>query len=83
MSETNKHDVKLTGDELEKLSLNELMEQLDQVVAWFNGGDVDLDQATDQFDYGVKLSELIKKRLTDAENKVTQIKLRLEKVETD
>lgn len=67
--------------ELEKLDLTELMNRLDQIVAWFNGSDVNLDEATKKFDEGAELAGVIKKKLAEADNKVNQIKLKLEKIE--
>lgn len=65
----------------ETVDLNQLMAQLDKIVAWFNAGDVDIEQAAKKFDEGVKLAEQIKQRLAETENKVNQIKLKLEKFE--
>lgn len=66
--------------QLDKLSLTELMNQLDQIVAWFNSGEVDIDEATVKFDEGVKLAEVIKAKLAETDTKINQIKLKLEKV---
>lgn len=66
--------------QLDKLSLTELMNQLDQIVAWFNSGEVDIDQAATKFDEGVKLAEVIKAKLAETDTKINQIKLKLEKV---
>ena len=66
---------------LDELNLTELMDKLDQIVIWFNQGDIDIDQATVKFDEGVKLAELIKQKLSETENKVNQIKLKLEVIE--
>lgn len=65
---------------LDKLSLSELMERLDQIVDWFNSGEVDIDQAAAKFDEGVKLVEVIKAKLAETDTKINQIKLKLEKV---
>lgn len=73
MSEKNK--------ELEKLSLAELMDRLDEIVDWFNSDEVDIEQATAKFDEGIAIADVIKSKLTDTENKVNQIKLKLEKLE--
>lgn len=77
MSKTNEN----ANDQqpLDKLSLSELMERLDQIVDWFNSGEVDIDQATAKFDEGVKLSEVIKAKLAETDTKINQIKLKLEK----
>lgn len=56
-------------------SLNELMTELDEVVAWFGSGDIDLDEAAIKFTRGAKLVEEIKARLAETENKISQIKL--------
>lgn len=77
MSKTNEN----ANDQqpLDKLSLSELMERLDQIVDWFNSGEVDIDQATAKFDEGVKLAEVIKAKLAETDTKINQIKLKLEK----
>lgn len=68
------------GDgEFAALSLNDLMAKLDETVAWFNSGNVNIDEATEKFDYGSRLVVEIKSRLAATENKINQIKLRLEK----
>ncbi len=71
----------MSGQSKETVDLNQLMAQLDKIVAWFNAGDVDIEQAAKKFDEGVKLAEQIKQRLAETENKVNQIKLKLEKFE--
>ena len=76
MSQTSKSNQSAEQD-LAKLSLSELMEQLEAIVAWFNTEDVDIDQATAKFDQGVKLAEVIRQRLAETDNKINQIKLRL------
>lgn len=78
MSKTNENanDQQL----LDELSLSELMERLDQIVDWFNSGEVDIDQAATKFDEGVKLAEVIKAKLAETDTKINQIKLKLEKV---
>ena len=78
MSKTNEN----ANDQqpLDKLSLSELMGRLDQIVDWFNSGEVDIDQAATKFDEGVKLAEVVKAKLTETDTKINQIKLKLEKV---
>ena len=77
MSEAKKID----QADLGKLSLTELMARLDEIVAWFNGPDVNLDEATKKFDEGAELAAVIKKKLAEADNKVNQIKLKLDEIE--
>ena len=76
MSQAN-NATSTSNQELDQLSLSELMEQLEAIVDWFNAEDVDIDQATTEFDQGVKLAEVIRQRLAATENKINQIKLRL------
>ena len=56
-------------------SLNELMAELDEIVAWFSNGDIDLDEAAIKFARGAKLVEEIKTNLEETENKISMIKL--------
>lgn len=78
-TETKAEGDKAKQNEFADLSLNELMAKLDETVAWFNGGDVDIDEAAEKFDYGSRLVSEIKSRLAVTENKINQIKLKLEK----
>lgn len=52
--------------------------ELDNLLAWFNQPDIDLDQALQKFETGVALAEAIKKQLASAENKITLIKERFD-----
>ena len=65
-------------DVLEKHSLTELMDELKSIVDWFNAGDVDVETASAKFDRGVQISEVIKRKLADTENKINEIKLKLQ-----
>lgn len=63
-------------DDLTQHSLTELMDELKSIVDWFNTGDVDVEAASAKFDRGVQISEVIKRKLTDTENKINEIKLK-------
>lgn len=65
-------------DALEQRSLTELMDELKSIVDWFNAGDVDVEMASAKFDRGVQISEVIKRKLADTENKINEIKLKLQ-----
>lgn len=65
------------AEDFNQLPLDELMSRLDATVAWFNSGDVDIDEATAKFDYGRQLVEAIKEKLAVTENKIRQIQLKL------
>jgi exodeoxyribonuclease VII small subunit len=55
-------------------NLNQQFSELDELLAWFEKPDLDVEEALVKFDEGVKLTEAIKKRLNEAENKITVLK---------
>lgn len=61
-----------------KPTLQTQLAELDELLAWFDKPDVDLDEALAKFDQGIKLTEEIKDRLTTFENKVTVLKKRFD-----
>lgn len=56
-------------------SLKDLMARLNEIVGWFGGEDIDLEQATAKYDEGMALVEQIKERLAQTENRINQIML--------
>lgn len=60
-------------------NLNDQLAELDELLAWFERPDIDLDEALAKFEQGNKLAETIKKRLSDVENKITILKERFDK----
>ena len=75
MSETS------SREKLNELTITELMAKLDDIVNWSSGDSIDVDQATAKFDEGMVIAEVIKDKLSNTENKVNQIKLKLEKLQ--
>lgn len=71
------------SNELEQLTLSELMTKLDGIVDWFNQADIDIDQATAKFEEGAKLAEIIKEKLHKTDNKINQITLRMTEIDKD
>lgn len=61
-----------------KPTLQSQLAELDELLAWFDQPDLDLDQALKKFDQGVKLTEDIKQHLATFENKVTILKKRFD-----
>ena len=55
-------------------SFKELTQELEQIIAWFESGDVDLDQAVEKFEQGMKISKEIKKRLEVTEQKIKKLR---------
>ena len=59
-------------------SLNEQLRELDELLAWFEQPNIDIEQALKKFDEGVLLAESIKKQLSKIENKITILKERFD-----
>ena len=61
--------------------LNSKLRELDEVLAWFDSDEIDLEAALDKFETGSKLAEDIKRRLDEVQNKITDIEKRFDSVE--
>lgn len=59
-------------------SLQQQLAELDAVLAWFDRPDIDLDEALQKFDQGVKLAESAKAKLQRLENKISVLKQRFD-----
>ena len=59
-------------------SLQNQLAALDEVLAWFDRPDIDLDDAIKKFDEGVQLAEAAKSKLIQLENKITLLKQRFD-----
>lgn len=55
-------------------SLQELLAEFDEIVAWFDNDDLDVDAAIAKFEQGNALAEKIKKQLDTAKNKIEIVK---------
>lgn len=66
---------KSTKTDTSSASLKDLMARLNEIVGWFGGEDVDLEQATAKYDEGMALVEQIKERLAQTESRINQITL--------
>lgn len=51
-------------------SFQELHDELEELIAWFESGDVDIDQAASKFEQGQKIIEELEARLKSAELKI-------------
>lgn len=56
--------------------LSDQLRELDELIAWFDRDDFDLDEALKKFDDGIKLTEQIEERLSKLENKITVLRER-------
>jgi len=57
--------------------------ELEDIVAWFEREDADLEEGLKKFERGLVLSKLCKDRLKEVENKVTQIKAKFGAIEEE
>ncbi|MFA5185847.1 MAG: exodeoxyribonuclease VII small subunit [Patescibacteria group bacterium] len=48
--------------------------ELEEISAWFERGETDLDQGLQKFERAMEIADALKKRLSVAENKVKEIK---------
>lgn len=48
--------------------------ELEEIVAWFEKDDIDLDEGLKKFERGLELAAQCRERLKSVENKVTEIK---------
>jgi exodeoxyribonuclease VII small subunit len=61
--------------------LKDQLTELDELIAWFDQEEFDLDEALKKFDDGVALADLISRRLDLLENKITVLKQRFDQPE--
>jgi len=66
----------------EKLDFGAAYKELEEIVAWFEKGDVDLDVGLDKFERGLALAKSCKERLKEVENKVKTIKIKFGDLES-
>ena len=62
-------------------TIREKMAKLDEMVAWFDGDEFELEQALAKFHEAEKLAEEIEKDLLELKNDITVIKERFDKTE--
>ena len=65
----------MSNTELEKLTFEEAMQELEKLVDSLDRGDVSLDEAIAAYDRGSQLKDYCQKKLHDAKMKVETIKL--------
>ncbi len=60
-------------------TLSEQLAQLDEIVAWFEQDDFDMEEALTKFEEGSKLADDIRSKLSTLENKITVLKEKFDK----
>jgi exodeoxyribonuclease VII small subunit len=53
-----------------------MAEQLEQIMAWFESGDIDIDEAVKKYEEATKLLEQMENYLKTAENKIKKITIK-------
>jgi exodeoxyribonuclease VII small subunit len=61
-----------------KLDIAKSFQELEETAAWFEQGDADVDKGLAKFERAMEIADALKTRLTDAENKVKEIKKKYE-----
>lgn len=59
-------------------SYQDMLDELDGLLTWFQSEDVDLTEAIAKFEQGMELIEMLESHLKSAENKVETIKQRFD-----
>lgn len=55
-------------------NFSEAFAELEAITAWFETGDVDLDEGLKKFERGLELAKVCKAKLAEVENKVVELK---------
>ncbi len=58
----------------EKFDFGASYEELEDIIAWFEREEVDLEEGLRKFERGLQLAKLCKDRLKEVENRVSEIK---------
>ena len=62
-----------------KLNFSDAFGELEKITEWFDSEDqLDLDEGLKKFERGLELSQTLKKKLSEVENKVESIKQKFE-----
>ena len=59
-----------------KFKFDQAMKELEEITAWFESGEVDLDQGLVKFERGMELANKLKEHLAQVENRVEKIKVK-------
>jgi exodeoxyribonuclease VII small subunit len=55
-------------------TIKQQIDELEELIAWFEQDEVDLEEAIDKFDRGTKLAQDIKQRLSGLGNNISVLK---------
>ena len=65
----------------EKFEFEAALKELEQIAAWFERPDIDLDEGLVKFERGMELAQRLKTHLADVENRVERIRRRFDQPE--
>lgn len=57
-----------------KKSYSKLKAELDEIIKWFEGDEIDIDKAIDKYEEAIVIVKDIDKYLKEAENRLTDLK---------
>lgn len=61
----------------EKFNFSQVFKEVEEINQWFQGEDIDIDEALKKFKYGLELIKKCQERLKEVENKFYDIKKEL------
>lgn len=61
-----------------KINFGQLFKELEEITAWFEREEVDLEEGLKKFERGLELAKLLKGHLNRVENRVNEIKAKFE-----
>ncbi len=62
--------------EIKKFNFSQAFKELEEITAWFEREEVDLEEGLKKFERGLELAALCESRLKEVENKVSEIKVK-------
>lgn len=71
----------MTVKKSDKIDFGKSFDELEGIIEWFEGENVDLDEGIKKFERGLELAKACKGRLKEVENKVNEIKVKFGELE--
>ena len=67
----------------EKFEFEAALKELEQIAAWFERPDIDLDEGLVKFERGMELAQKLKEHLAGVENRVERIRRRFDQPDAE
>ncbi|MFH1047967.1 MAG: exodeoxyribonuclease VII small subunit [Patescibacteria group bacterium] len=55
--------------------------ELEEIIAWFENEEIDLDEGLKKFERGLELAKICRSQLKDVENRVNELKVKFSELE--